>query len=450
MTEAAHQIASNPLPPDVRKPGTVGRATGLEVAILGGSDTPLPAGEIGEVAIRGPAPVLGVRGESRGERSGVHRRLVPNRRRGFARRRRLPHSARSDQGDHQPRRGEDLPAGGRRCAAAARSRAAGRDVRGADARLGEEIAAAVVLAPGADADERRSRTSSRRSSRPSRCPAGVVVLDEIPKGPTGKVQRLGLADRLGVAASTRRRARPATATGFLETDLVEIWKSVLGRRDVGVADDFFALGGDSILGAEAVARVRNHVGDPDIPLASIVRAPTPAAMAREVFGGVGSGTWGAIPLRSAGSRAPLFLVHPGDGDVLAFAMLARRLGADQPTYGLRARGHRRRDASSLDARRDGGRLRRFAIRERAAARAVRPRRVLHGRPGGRRDGTSAGRRGRGGGDARPARSPLPAARWSPLPRMACAERPWTRPGAVPDEASVSPGVGRANGSWQGR
>ena len=61
-------------------------------------------------------------------------------------------------------------------------------------------------------------------------------------------------------------------------------------------------------------------------------------MAREVFGHVGGGTWGAIPLRSSGSRVPLFLVHPADGDVLAFAMLARRLGPDQPTYGLRARG----------------------------------------------------------------------------------------------------------------
>src|SRR5262249_39386431 len=91
-------------------------------------------------------------------------------------------------------------------------------------------------------------------------------------------------------------------------------------------------------GAEAVARVRNLVGDPDLPLASIVRAPTPATMAREVFDHVGSGSWGAIPLRPSGTRTPLFLVHGADGDVLAFAVLARGLAPDQPTYGLRARG----------------------------------------------------------------------------------------------------------------
>src|SRR5262249_52443944 len=91
-------------------------------------------------------------------------------------------------------------------------------------------------------------------------------------------------------------------------------------------------------GAEAVARVRDLVGDPNLPLVSIVRAPTPAAMAREIFGGVGTGGSGVVPLQASGSRMPLFLVHPGDGEVLAFARLAQSLGADQPSYALRARG----------------------------------------------------------------------------------------------------------------
>jgi len=61
-------------------------------------------------------------------------------------------------------------------------------------------------------------------------------------------------------------------------------------------------------------------------------------MAREIFGGVGTGISGVVPLRASGSRIPLFLVHPGDGEVLAFARLAQRLGPDQPSYALRARG----------------------------------------------------------------------------------------------------------------
>jgi thioesterase domain-containing protein len=150
------------------------------------------------------------------------------------------------------------------------------------------------------------------------------------------VQRIGLAERIGV--------EPVEIGGddhppsHLEAELIRIWESALGFTGVGVNDDFFALGGDSILGAEAVARVRDVIDDPNLPLVSIVRAPTPAAMAREAFSGLGIGASGVVPLQESGSRSPLFLVHAGDGDVLTFAVLARRLGPEQPSYGLRVPG----------------------------------------------------------------------------------------------------------------
>ena len=146
-----------------------------------------------------------------------------------------------------------------------------------------------------------------------------------------------MAERLGAKTAVARED-DRHPERFLADDLVAIWRSVLEIPDLGVNDDFFALGGDSILGAEAVARVRDLVGDPDLPLVSIVRAPTPAAMAKEIFDGVGTGTWGAIALQPSGDRTPLFLVHPADGDVIAFGALARRLGSDQPVHALRARG----------------------------------------------------------------------------------------------------------------
>jgi thioesterase domain-containing protein len=61
-------------------------------------------------------------------------------------------------------------------------------------------------------------------------------------------------------------------------------------------------------------------------------------MAHEAFAGLGLGSSGVVPLQQSGSRTPLFLVHPLDGDVVSFAVLSRRLGPDQPSYGLRARG----------------------------------------------------------------------------------------------------------------
>jgi acyl-CoA synthetase (AMP-forming)/AMP-acid ligase II len=59
MTEAAHQMASNPLPPGERKPGSVGRAAGPEIAVLDDAGSPVPAGEVGEVAVRGPSVFAG-------------------------------------------------------------------------------------------------------------------------------------------------------------------------------------------------------------------------------------------------------------------------------------------------------------------------------------------------------------------------------------------------------
>jgi oxalate---CoA ligase len=337
MTEAAHQMASNPLPPDVRKPGSVGRATGLEIAILDQAGTALTTGEVGEVAIRGPSVFGGYEANPEANEAAFTDRWF-----------RTGDEGSLDEDGYLTLRGrikEIINRGGEKISpleidgALLRHGAVEQAVTFpiADPLLGEEVAAAVVLAPGVHADERELQGFVAEQLAPFKVPRRIVLVDEIPKGPTGKIQRIGLAERLDAAPATREdHARPPY--GFLEADLVLIWKDVLGQRDVSATDDFFALGGDSILGAEAVARVRSLVGDPDLPLASIVRAPTPAAMALEVFDHVGSGSWGAIPLRSSGARTPLFLVHPGDGDVLAYAVLARRLGPDQPTYALRARG----------------------------------------------------------------------------------------------------------------
>jgi thioesterase domain-containing protein len=80
------------------------------------------------------------------------------------------------------------------------------------------------------------------------------------------------------------------------------------------------------------------VGQPDMPLISIVRAPTVEKMVAEIELGGERISNGAIALQSGGARLPLFFVHGLDGDVVGFTALARRLGPDQSFYGLRARG----------------------------------------------------------------------------------------------------------------
>src|SRR5262245_42157492 len=335
MTEAAHQMASNPLPPDTRKPGTVGRPVGLEIAILDHAGNPLPVETVGEVAIRGANVFSGYEANPEANEAAFTNGWF-----------RTGDEGSLDGDGYLTLRGrikEIINRAGEKISplevdeALLRHAAVEQAVTFAmdDPLLGEDVAAAVVLAPDVAADERALQDFVAGQLAPFKVPRRILVVDEIPKGPTGKVQRIGLAERLDVPPVVSRVESP-TPYGFLEHDLVEIWESVLDLRGLGVTDDFFALGGDSLLGAEAVARIRNLVGDPDLPLMAIVRAPTPAAMAGEIFAGIGAGRSGVIPLQPAGTRAPLFLVHPGDGDVLCYPILARLLGPDQPSYALRA------------------------------------------------------------------------------------------------------------------
>jgi len=339
MTEAAHQMASNPLPPGIRKPGTVGHAAGTEIAVLDADRRVLGQGEIGEVAVRGPNVVAGYEANPEANDAAFSNGWF-----------RTGDEGSLDDEGYLTLRGrlkEIINRGGEKISpleiddVLLRHPAVRQAVTFSmdDPLLGEEVAAAVVVGPESAAGERELQDFVAQQLAPFKVPRRIVVVYEIPKGPTGKVQRIGLAEHLGVrgkeTAVTPDRRPPY---GFLEHELVGIWESVLGLPGLGVADDFFALGGDSILGAEAVARIRELVDDPDLSLTSIVRAPTPAAMAHEIFAGIGLGTSGIVPLQASGTRTPLFLVHPGDGDVLAYPVLARLLGPDQPSYALRARG----------------------------------------------------------------------------------------------------------------
>ena len=115
MTEASHQMTCNPLPAGHGQArARSGVAAGIEVAILDAANHVLPRGERGEVAIRGATVVDGYENNPAANEAGVHRRLVPHRRRGHARRRRLPLPHRPAEGADQPRRREDLPARDRR------------------------------------------------------------------------------------------------------------------------------------------------------------------------------------------------------------------------------------------------------------------------------------------------------------------------------------------------
>ena len=121
----------------------------------------------------------------------------------------------------------------------------------------------------------------------------------------------------------------------IERRLASIWEDVLGAREIGRDEDFFILGGDSLLAIRAQHRVEAAF-NVRIPVAAFIQAATVAEQARLVGEAADEPLFGRrlIALRKAEKRHPLFLVPPAGATVLAFQGLVKHLSPDQPVYGL--------------------------------------------------------------------------------------------------------------------
>lgn len=187
MTEAAHQMASNPLPPGERRPGTVGRATGIEIAALDDDWEPVPAGTEGEVSVRGPSivdeyldnPAATAASFRDGWfRTGDVGKLSPD---GYltlvGRLKELINRAGEKISPYEV---EDVL-----LAHPAVAEAAAYPVP--DEKYGEQVGVVVVLTGEATPRELSAHCADRLAA--FKRPAKVTILPEIPKGPTGKIQR---------------------------------------------------------------------------------------------------------------------------------------------------------------------------------------------------------------------------------------------------------------------
>jgi acyl-CoA synthetase (AMP-forming)/AMP-acid ligase II len=200
MTEASHQMASNPLPPAARKPGTVGRAAGPEVAIMGTDGRLLAPGTAGEIVIRGENVTVGYASNPAANAEAF--------RAGWFRTGDLGLLDSEGYLTIEGRLKEIINRGGEKIAPREVDEALLDHPAVAQAvtfalpheKLGEEVAAAVVLRDGRSATEAELREFVASKLADFKVPRRIIFLAEIPKGPTGKQQRLGLARRLGLAA----------------------------------------------------------------------------------------------------------------------------------------------------------------------------------------------------------------------------------------------------------
>jgi acyl-CoA synthetase (AMP-forming)/AMP-acid ligase II len=201
MTEAAHQMASNPLPPKDRKPGSVGIAAGPEVSVMNDAGDLLPSGETAEIVIRGDSVTTGYDKNPEANKAAFTAGWFRTGDQGYFDADgylfitgRLKEIINRGGEKISPREVDEVlldhPAVRQAITFAMPHRA-----------LGEDVAAAIVLAEGAAADAKQIRDFASERLAAFKVPSRVVFLDEIPKGPTGKLQRIGLAEKLGLTST---------------------------------------------------------------------------------------------------------------------------------------------------------------------------------------------------------------------------------------------------------
>ncbi|MBL8279108.1 MAG: AMP-binding protein, partial [Pelomonas sp.] len=163
-------------------------------------------------------------------------------------------------------------------------------------------------------------------------PSQVVVLDQLPMTVNGKVDRAALAQALSAVSEQRPHAAPC---GPMEVLIASVWQDMLGVSPVGRDDNFFDLGGHSLAAVQLMARLRQRLGI-EVPLRRLFEHPTLAEFAASLEGGRAGGH--LVRIRPAGQLTPLFLVHPGEGEVDYVRRLAAVLDPDLPLYALAATG----------------------------------------------------------------------------------------------------------------
>ncbi len=197
-----------------------------------------------------------------------------------------------------------------------------------DETLGKRLIAWWIGKPEAEASGDDLRSFLRQRLPDYMIPASFVRVEEFPLNPNGKID-LRLLPEPGREDASAPSASPQTP---LERQLLAVWQQVLGTKNLGVDDNFFDVGGHSLLAVRLLAKVAKATGR-ELPVASLFYGPTIRQQAVLLAEGGWTSPWTSlVSVQPSGTRPPLFLVPPAASTGLRFAYLARVLGPDQPIY----------------------------------------------------------------------------------------------------------------------
>ena len=167
-------------------------------------------------------------------------------------------------------------------------------------------------------------------------PQLIVLLDKLPLTPTGKINRRILPEPETLGQGVEQNY--VAPRDSIEVQLVKIWEKVLKTRPIGVQDDYFELGGNSLLAAQLFTQIEKVFGK-KLPLATLFQAATIEDQANILRQDNWIPNWSSlVALRTGGSKSPLFCAAPVGGNVLSYHDLMQHLDPEIPIYGLQAIG----------------------------------------------------------------------------------------------------------------
>jgi thioesterase domain-containing protein/acyl carrier protein len=167
-------------------------------------------------------------------------------------------------------------------------------------------------------------------------PSAIVRMEKMPLTANNKVDRKALPEPAGISSSSAKEyLEPKTIT---EKKLSSIWSSILKIEKIGVLDDFFEIGGHSMIAVTLIIKIEKEFGI-RLPLATLFEQSNIQRLAKVIENGVTPDKWRSlVPLRPGGSKKPLYLVHGLGLNVLLYTTIINQLDPEQPVYGLQAKG----------------------------------------------------------------------------------------------------------------
>lgn len=203
----------------------------------------------------------------------------------------------------------------------------------ADEAAGMRLTAYVVARPGRVADAHALKRWLRERLPAHMIPAALVRLAALPLSPNGKLDRAALPKPQ--ADSGPRSVAPRDD---LEMRLMRMWEAVLPGQAFGVSDDFFDIGGHSLLAVKLLALIEERL-QRSVSLTTLLTHPTIERLAGELRRERTVGAWSPlVELRAGSTAVPFFCVHPLGGNVWGYRPLAARMRPDQGLYALQAPG----------------------------------------------------------------------------------------------------------------